>query len=298
MTFFIELIVPLAAFLIYILVTLFISSLVYPMPIGDTGSVRYGSIPVMTFFLIVINSLIFMIFQGLDYYQGSNAFPSQYGADRLYNYVTTIWTYGYRSVFLREGLSIGAFSTFTSMFMHGDMWHLIGNMIFLWAFGRRVEDACGAWRFLLFYLGAGMVANIGSDILNPSRVDIPGVGASGAISGIMGAYLLLFPGALVTCFWGIGIAARVPAVALLKLAGVKAVQEARLFRSTIRLPAGVLLIYFLIKDLLPSLEVIQQGKDYGGVNNLAHLTGFLAALLIFFFIRKDLLTRYLSGRRL
>ncbi len=56
---------------------------------------------------------------------------------------------------LREALSMGAFTTFTSMFMHADLWHLLGNMIFLWAFGRRLEDACGPWRYLLFYLFAG-----------------------------------------------------------------------------------------------------------------------------------------------
>ncbi|MBZ0279869.1 MAG: rhomboid family intramembrane serine protease [Anaerolineae bacterium] len=287
-------------FLITILLTLIQGAIIFPLPITDTGNVRYRSIPVMTLTLILINSLIFLFFQAPHFYQGLNMAESgdMEGLNRLYQYVTDIWTYGYRGVFMREGVSIGAFSTFTSMFMHGDMWHLLGNMIFLWAFGRRVEDACGAWRFLLFYLVAGMVANVGSEVLNPSMADLPGIGASGAISGVMGAYLVLFPGAMVTCFWGIGIVLRFPVVVIMKMIGMEQVEKAPNWRWTIQLPGWLLLIYFLIKDTIPSLTVIQQGQDYGGVNNLAHLTGFLAALFIFLYVRKDLLTRYIQGRRL
>jgi membrane associated rhomboid family serine protease len=289
----------LISFLIYIIVTLFIGSLLFPTPLSDNGNVRYSSLPIMTFLLIFVNAMAFMLFQGFDFYQGINALDGGdlgTGLDLLNNYVQTIWMYGYRGALLRESLGIGAMSTFTSMFMHSDMWHLLGNMIFLWAFGRRVEDACGPWRFLVFYLCAGMVANIGSEILNPSQVDLPGIGASGAISGVMGAYLILFPNALVTCFWGIGIVLRFIVVAIMKVAGVKAVKEAPTWRWTIQLPGWLLLIYFLFRDLVPSLETIQQGQDFGGVNNLAHLTGFLAAIVIFLFTRKDLVTRYFSGR--
>jgi membrane associated rhomboid family serine protease len=287
------------SFLIYIIVTLFTASLLFPTPLSDNGNVRYSSLPIMTFVLIFVNAMVFMIFQGFDFYQGINALEAENinsGINLLDNYVRTIWMYGYRGALLRESLGIGAMTTFTSMFMHSDMWHLLGNMIFLWAFGRRVEDACGSWRFLVFYLVAGMVANIGSEILNPSGVDLPGIGASGAISGVMGAYLILFPSALVTCFWGIGILLRFFSVAILKVFGVKFVQGAPTWRWTIQLPGWFLLIYFLIRDLIPSLETIQQGQDFGGVNNLAHLTGFLAAIVIFFFARKDLVTRYFTGR--
>jgi len=285
-------------FLIDIVIILFLGALLYPLPFNDNGSVRYSTIPFMTFTLILVNGLVFIFFQAFDLYQGINMLEAGniQGVQRVYSYVQTTWTYGYRSIFLREGLSIGAFTTFTSMFMHADFWHILGNMIFLWTFGRRVEDACGPWRFLLFYLAAGMVANLGSDLLNPSQADIPGIGASGAIAGVMGAYLILFPGALVTSFWGIGIVLRVPIVIILKIAGVQQVQDAKLWRWTIRLPAWTFLVYFLVRESLPSFEVMQQGKEFGGVNNLAHVTGFLAALVIFFFVRKDLVTRYFSGR--
>lgn len=287
-------------FLFYILITLFARSVITPMPLSDTGSVRYRTIPWITLALILVNSLVFIVWQAPNLYQGAQLVDvgDASGYELLYNYVRQIWTFGYRGIFLREGVSIGAFATFTSMFMHGDLWHLLGNMIYLWTFGRRVEDACGHWRYLLFYLLAGMVANIGSDILNRAQADIPGIGASGAISGVMGAYLILFPGAMVVCIWGIGVVLRLPVVLVLKIVGVKSVRGAPLWRSTIKLPAWTLLLFFLITNTLPSLEVLVQGKDYGGVNTLAHLTGFLAALVIFLFVRKDLLTRYLSGRSL
>lgn len=287
-------------FLFYILITLFARSIITPMPLSDTGTVRYKTLPWATLALILVNSLIFLAWQAPNLYQGAQLVDTgdTRGYNLLYGYVRQIWTYGYRGIFLRDGVSIGAFATFTSMFMHADLWHLLGNMIYLWTFGRRVEDACGFWRYLLFYLLAGMVANIGSDVLNRAQADIPGIGASGAISGVMGAYLLLFPGAMVVCFWGIGIVLRLPVVLVMKIVGMKSVRAAPLWRWTIRLPAWVLLLFFLVTNTLPSFEVLVQGKDYGGVNTLAHLTGFLAALVIFLFVRKDLLTRYLSGRSL
>jgi membrane associated rhomboid family serine protease len=259
--------------------------------------VRYRSLPYMTIILIIVNSLVFMIWQAPNYYQGLEAFENTGSTFMLNQYVEQIWTFGYRSSYLREGLSIGAFITFTSMFMHAEMWHLLGNMIFLWTFGRRLEDACGSWRFLVFYLLAGMVANLGSVLLNPMGIDRPGIGASGAISGVMGAYLLLFPGAKVWCFWGIVSFFRVFVVYAARIIGFGGeLRTAPVWRWTIRVPAWLLLIYFLVRDLMPSLQTIQTGENFSGVNNLAHLTGFLAALAIFFFVRKDLAMRYLSGR--
>jgi membrane associated rhomboid family serine protease len=295
-------------FLLTVLLTLLVSSVLTPTPLSDSGNVRYRTIPVMTILLIVANSLIFMVFQAPDYYQGLSLIQGQPlnspdfvdGVARLNNYLAQTWTFGYRAIFVREGLGIGAFSAFTSMFMHRDLWHLFFNMIYLWTFGRRVEDACGSWRFLAFYLISGLVAVVGWEIFNTTHTDIPVVGASGAIAGIMGAYLVLFPGAMITCFWVVGVILRVPVVAVLRLAGVKWVQGAPTWRWTIRLPAFLLLLFFLgqeaIASLLPFLQTNQE--DLGGVAHSAHVAGFLAALVIFLFVRKDLLTRYFSGRRL
>lgn len=270
----------LVAFLVAVVITLLQMSLVYPLPFSDTGTVRYRTLPYMTFLLIIVNSLVFMAWQAPEYYQAQTL-------GQLQPYVDKIWTFGYRGVFMREPQSIGAFTTFTSMFMHADFWHLFGNMIFLWTFGRRVEDACGAWRYLLYYLVAGMIANVGAELLNPAQVDIPGIGASGAIAGVMGAYLLLFPNAQVDCLWVIGSILRIP---------VAAVRGKPAWQWTIKLPAWILLGYFAVREFLPSFEVIQNGQAVGGVNHLAHMTGFLAAILILFYVRKDLLVRYFSGR--
>ncbi|MEZ4667178.1 MAG: rhomboid family intramembrane serine protease [Anaerolineae bacterium] len=287
-------------FLLYLIFTLFFQSIITPTPLSDTGNVRYRTIPVMTLLLILANSLIFMIFQAPNLYQGTRLYAEgdPQGALMLNDYIQQVWTFGFRGAFMRDGLSIGAFSAFTSMFMHSDMWHLIGNMIYLWTFGRRVEDACGSWRFLIFYLLAGMVAGIGSEIFNTTHVDIPSIGASGAIAGVMGAYLVLFPSSMVVCFWGIGIILRLPIVVILRLVGVSWVQDAPTWRWTIKLPGFVLLVFFLSREFLSSLFTFLQQDDIGGVNHAAHLTGFLAALFIFLYVRKDLLTRYFSGRRL
>ncbi|MCB9452705.1 MAG: rhomboid family intramembrane serine protease [Anaerolineaceae bacterium] len=299
------------SFLIYFLLNVFLMALYTPLPISDTGTVRYRTMPWGTFSLIVINALVFLLWQAPEYYQAETLRD-------LMPYVSKVWTYGFREAHLVNPDSIGAFTTFTSMFMHGDMWHLFGNMLYLWTFGRRVEDACGTARFLVFYLIAGMVANMFSAILNPGTADLPGIGASGAISGVMGAYLILFPGAQITCLWmPAGTWLRMPWVGLLKMLRVPGFKNAKTWKgeavmslnpikntaiflqnSLIALPAWTQLLFFLLLQIVPSIEDIQGGKDVGGVSTLAHLTGFLTALGIFLYVRKDLLTRYFAGRAL
>lgn len=272
----------LLGFAIYVVITLFLMSFVFPLPFSDTGTVRYNTLPTMTFVLIIVNSLVFMAWQAPELYQAETL-------RQLQVYLDKIWMYGYRDVFMREGQSIGAFTTFTSMFMHTDFEHLFGNMIYLWTFGRRVEDACGSWRYLLYYLAAGMVANIGSEVLNPANVDIPSIGASGAIAGIMGAYLILFPGARITCLWIVGSILRIP---------IAIIRRQSPWSWTLHIPAGFLLVYFAVSEALPSFETLQRGDSLGGVNHLAHLMGFLAAILILLYVRKDLLLRFIAGRSL
>ncbi len=292
--------ISLILFFLFIVLTLFLNSIEFPLPITDTGNVRYSSIPIMTLMLILVNALVFLLFQAPYLYQGSiqaSTGDALEGYRMVYNYIVQVYTFGYRNVLVHQGVGAGALVAFTSMFMHAEMWHLIGNMIFLWTFGRRVEDACGAWRFLLFYLLAGVIANIGSDILGAAGPDRPGIGASGAIAGVMGAYLILFPGTLIRCFWGAGIVLRVPAVIILKMVmKSKSIQDAPVFRWTIDLPAWTFLIVWLALNTLPSIQVIQSGAGSGHVNTLAHLTGFLGALFIFLFVKKDMVTRYFAGR--
>ncbi len=272
----------LIVFLVTVALVLLEMSFLYPLPFSDTGTVRYRSIPYMTFALIIVNSLVFMIWQAPELYQAQTV-------AELQPYVDKIWLYGYRAVFMRDAQSIGAFVTFTSMFMHADFFHLFGNMIYLWTFGRRVEDACGHWRYLLYYLAAGMIANLGAELLTPAHLDLPSIGASGAIAGLMGAYLVLFPGARVDCLWIVGSILRIPYAAL---------TGRRVWTWTIKLPSFILLIYFAVREFLPSLQTIQGGQSVDTVSHLAHITGFLGAFLILLYVRKDLLMRFFAGRSL
>lgn len=285
--------------LLFILFEIIRQAIFFPLPVNDTGAVRYRTLPWVTIGLIIINSLVFMAWQAPEYYQAYETASDEYQfLTQAYPYIEKIWMFGFRSESLRSGLSVGAFTTFTAMFMHADFWHLCYNMIYLWAFGRRVEDACGHWRFLLFYLSAGMIAHLGSALLNPSLIDRPSIGASGAIAGVMGAYLLLFPGARISCIWVIGSVIRIFIVLFGKVVGIKSMRDAPIWRWLVSIPSWILLVFFAISSIIPSFEIMGQGEDLSGVNHLAHLAGFLAAIVIFLFVRKDLVVRYVAGRSL
>jgi membrane associated rhomboid family serine protease len=269
-------------FMLTIVLILIYSSVIFPLPLTDIGTVRYKTLPVMTYLLITINGLVYLGVQ----------LPTLLFADRLIDlqaYVDQLYWYGYHESLIRSAESIGAFTTFTSIFMHGSLDHLVGNMVYLWAFGRRIEDACGAWRYLLFYLTAGVLANMGTLLLNPFHDDIPGIGASGAIAGLLGAYLILFPGARINCMWIIGSILRIPVAAL---------RGKDVWVWTIPIPAFVVVGVFVLFNALPSFSVMSGQTPLEGVNTIAHLIGFIACLFIFLFVRKDLLMRFLAGRSL
>jgi membrane associated rhomboid family serine protease len=279
--------------LAYILLVLFINSFIFPLPVNDSGITRYRAIPWATLILILINTLIFVLWIGPDlYYQSEDGAMIEPDYER---YMAKVDTYGYREMAVRDGLGIGAFASLSSMFMHADFWHLFFNMVYLWTFGRRVEDACGAWRFTLFYLVAGMIATMGGEILNPDIGEVPAIGASGAIAGVMGAYFLLFPSVKVNCLWGLGMLLRLP-YATIKL--LTASEDYKFWRWTVTLPAWSVLIIFVVSSTVPSLQVMQSKTELRGVHHLAHLSGLLAGLTIFLFVRKDLLVRYIQGRSL
>src|SRR5262245_30626659 len=133
--------------------------------------------PVVTSMIIVFNVLIFLYQFSLNEYQ-LNAFVATWGL-------------------VPERFSV--INVFSSMFLHGGWMHLIGNMWFLWIFGDNIEDILGHGKFFLFYIMCGVVAALAQTMLNPfSRV--PMVGASGAIAGVMGSYLVKFPHARIETF--------------------------------------------------------------------------------------------------
>jgi membrane associated rhomboid family serine protease len=282
------LILVVAFFLLILLFSTFLS----PLPVNDSGLTRYRTVPWVTLSLIIVNTVIFVLWIAPDLYvQTGDEMTVEPDFTR---YMEKVNIYGYSEPAVRAGTGVAAFAAFSSMFMHATFWHLFGNMVYLWTFGRRVEDACGSWRFLGFYLLVGMLADVGSVLFNPSVDWRPSVGASGAIAGVMGAYLLLFPTAKVNCLWGLGNLIRLPIV-LVRSVWKK---DQKIWRWTVTLPAWILLIFFVISNAIPSLETMQSDQELSGVNYLAHLSGILASLTIFFFVRKDLLMRYVHGRAL
>jgi membrane associated rhomboid family serine protease len=149
-------------------------------PISDDDSQR-RSFPVVTYALIVLNVLVFLLeLGGGDQFIEKWAFiPSRFSADP-FGQVATI---------------------FTAMFMHGGWLHLFGNMLFLWIFGDNVEDRFGHLQFLLFYLLVGIAATLAQYAMAPHS-SVPNVGASGAIAGVLGAYILMFPQSRVNVLLG------------------------------------------------------------------------------------------------
>jgi membrane associated rhomboid family serine protease len=144
----------------------------------------------------------------------------------------------------------------TSMFLHGGWFHLLGNMWFLWVFGNNIEDAMGHARFVVFYLVCGLLAAAAQVASGPSS-PVPMVGASGAISGVMGAYLVLYPRVRVHTIIFLGI-----------------------FLTRVTLPAWVMLLYWAFFQVLGSLPAIASRQTGGGVAFMAHLGGFVAGVVL------------------
>ena len=126
-----------------------------------------------------------------------------------------------------------------------------------------------------------------------STDDVPGIGASGAISGVMGAYLVLFPGARVGCLWLGGTIVRGIIIGLLHLIGITRFR----FRWLVHLPAIVVLFFYMGSDIQQTFRAAQAKEMVHGVNYVAHAAGFLSGVTILLFVRKDLLVRYFSQRQ-
>jgi membrane associated rhomboid family serine protease len=157
---------------------------------------------------------------------------------------------------------------FSSMFLHGGFMHLAGNMLYLWVFGNNIEDVCGHGRFLAFYLACGVAAAFAQALPDPSS-EVPMIGASGAISGVLGAYLLLFPRARVYVLIWFGLVWLWP------------------------IPAGWLLGFWFIFQLLNGLW---SGPSQAGVAFWAHIGGFVAGMALILVLR-DRRYRVGGGRR-
>ena len=148
-------------------------------------------------------------------------------------------------------------TAFTSMFMHGSLLHIAGNMLFLWIFGNNVEDSMGRAKFLLFYVLGGLAAIAAQTLMGPNAA-VPTVGASGAVAAVLGGYLLLFP------------RARVVTVIFLFV-----------FFTIIEIPALVMLgLWFVQQIVFGSLDFLQPAGEGGGVAYFAHIGGFAFGLAL------------------
>ncbi len=215
------------------------------LPIGDDDSDRRFA-PLVNYALIAINVLVFVFLQGMG---GNEKF-----------------TYAFSTVpaEILTGKDIAAgvleptpvpvyFTLITSMFMHGGWAHLLGNMLFLWVFGDNIENRIGHIRYLIFYLVCGIIASLSHVFVAGSDSLIPSLGASGAISGVLGGYLLLFPSRRVRVIMGRGI-------------------------TTV--PAFVALGIWIVFQVISQLGVLGGDQGGGGVAYAAHIGGFVAGLAL------------------
>lgn len=283
------------AFEILVLLVLYVlfSAVFYPLPIGDAMPMRYGSLPWITGGLILANVCIFVFLQYPDIQRVLEAETRRQRDAALAIYLSRSDNYVSSALAIRTGTGIGAVSTFTGMFTHGSFLHLTGNMIFLWVFGRRVEDACGAWRFLLFYLFAGVVSKMTYYILIAEQGQ-GSLGASGAIAGVMGAYMILFPGVQLRCLWVALTIFSALRVGFLRFIGSRVGH----ISWTVAIPAYLLIVPFIGSDLLATFDAAETRELTSGINYVAHAGGFLSAVTILLFVRKDVVTRYFAGRSL
>jgi membrane associated rhomboid family serine protease len=218
------------------------------IPLRDT--IPSSSFPIVTAGLITANVLAF--FYELSFGRELESFVMQYGAVP-------------RRFFAPDASLLERFfPLFTSMFLHGGWVHLVSNMLYLWIFGDNIEDRLGHGRFLIFYLLCGLAAALAQIYLNPAS-RIPMVGASGAIAGVLGGYLLLFPHAHVL--------ALVPIV---------------FFFQIVEIPAFIFLVFwFFMQFLSGAASIATTQETAGGVAWWAHIGGFVSGLaLVYVFPKK------------
>jgi len=221
------------------------------VPIPLTDHIRRRTFWAVTLLLIVVNFWVF--FMELSLGPQLNRFIMLYGVVPARYVSTSLFT-------LPPRFTIG--SIFVSMFLHGGWLHILGNMLFLFVFGRSIEDRFGHFQFLFLYLASGVAAALVQIAVNPgSRV--PTIGASGAIAGVLGAYFICFPSARITTliplfiiFW------------------------------TVRLPAILLLGYWFLIQFLAGYQMLNiQTATQGGVAWWVHIGGFLCGVLLALILR-------------
>ena len=233
-------------------------------PIGDDNRGRLKT-PFVVYIIIAINAVVFLVFQ--------QATRTEAGAEFTYAYSVVPYEITHNvdlvaPVRVPGGPVIPQFpgptpiwlTILTSMFMHGGWMHILGNMLYLWIFGDNVEDNFGHGKFLIFYLVCGIAASFSQILVDPNS-PIPSLGASGAIAGVLGAYLIMFPRNRVRNLVFLGF-----------------------FFTTIELPAVVVLGFWIVIQIF-SQYTATFGHAQGGVAYMAHIGGFATGLLLCLLLR-------------
>jgi membrane associated rhomboid family serine protease len=216
------------------------------LPIGDDNTSR-RIVPLVTYGLIILNVLFFLVeMSGGDAFIMKWAFiPSRFLANPVADFPTL----------------------FTSMFMHAGLLHLGSNMLYLWIFGDNVEDRLGHVKFIIFYLLCGIGATF-TQLIFSLTSNIPNLGASGAIAGVLAAYLVMFPQGRVHVLMGRGV---IPMSALI-----------------------VIGLWFGLQLLSGIGSITTASADTGGVAYMAHIGGFIAGFILTFFLRGNTSPRFAS----
>ena len=205
-------------------------------PIGDDDSGQ-RTVPIVTYTLIVLNILFFLV-----ELSSGNAFIEQ-------------WAFVPRRFLANPAADVP--TLFTSMFMHAGWLHLLGNMLYLWIFGDNVEDRFGHGLFAIFYLLCGLAATF-AQLAFSAGSSVPNLGASGAIAGVLGAYLLLFPQGRVRVLQG---------------------------QQVVQMPALMVIGFWIVLQLFSGIGSISAAADRGGVAYMAHIGGFMAGCVMTFIFR-------------
>ncbi|MEZ4908112.1 MAG: rhomboid family intramembrane serine protease [Saprospiraceae bacterium] len=211
-------------------------------PVGD-DQIKGGYKPIFSYSILVINVVVFLYEVVLQNSGQLSGFVNDYGAI---------------PVEITHGVDI--YTLFTNMFLHGDWMHLMGNMLFLWIFADNIEASIGNFRFLMFYLGGGILASLAHVALNPGS-SIPSIGASGAISAVMGCYLVMFP------------RSRVKVLVIY-------------FFRAFYVSAIIFLGFWIIFQIFSGVTSLGQNPNSGGVAYWAHIGGFVFGLLYGFFAKR------------
>ncbi len=218
------------------------------LPLGDDNSAR-RTFPIITYALIVLNVLMFLVelSSGDAFITKWSFVPSRFAADPSGQFLTI----------------------FSSMFMHAGWVHIGGNMLYLFIFGDNVEDRLGHLRYLIFYLLCGIAASFAQYLVSIGS-SVPNLGASGAIAGVLGAYIIMFPGERVRVLMGYAV---------------------------VQMSAIIVIGFWILLQVISSLSTFTASSQTGsgGVAYMAHIGGFIAGIVLTFIFGARTDRRYLSG---